>query len=73
MSCISLSNEESLIYVLVSWVFHNVHFGILQAQNAISAYSSTGLIKSMILYILVLGLVISGNTTSTFCKFRLLD
>jgi len=54
-------------------VFHNVHFGILQAQNAISAYSSTGLIKSMILYILVLGLVISGNTTSTFCKFRLLD
>ena len=26
MSCISKSNEESLIYVLVSWVFHNVHF-----------------------------------------------
>jgi len=21
-----MSNDESLIYVLVSWVFHNVHF-----------------------------------------------
>jgi len=26
MCCISLSNDESLIYVLDSWVFHNVHF-----------------------------------------------
>jgi len=26
MSCISISNDESLIYVLVSGVFHNVHF-----------------------------------------------
>jgi len=26
MSCRSMSNDESLIYVLVSWVFHNVHF-----------------------------------------------
>ena len=26
MSCISISNEDSLINVLVSWVFHNVHF-----------------------------------------------
>jgi len=26
MSCKSMSNDESLIYVLVSWVFHNVHF-----------------------------------------------
>jgi len=36
----------------------------LQAENAISAHSSTGLIKSMILYILELGLEISANTTS---------
>jgi len=33
-------------------------------ENAISAHSSTGLVKSMILVILVLGLEISGNTTS---------
>jgi len=26
MSCISMSNDESLIYVLVSGVFHYVHF-----------------------------------------------
>jgi len=26
MCCISLSNNEILIYVLDSWVFHNVHF-----------------------------------------------
>jgi len=26
MSCISRSNDESLIYVLVSGVFYNVHF-----------------------------------------------
>jgi len=25
-TCISMSNDVSLIYVLVSWVFHNVHF-----------------------------------------------
>jgi len=33
-------------------------------ENAISALSLTGLIKSMILYILVLGLEMSGNSTS---------
>jgi len=26
MPCIGMSNDESFIYVLVSWVFHNVHF-----------------------------------------------
>jgi len=25
-SCISMCNDESVIYVLVSWVLHNVHF-----------------------------------------------
>jgi len=34
------------------------------AENAISAHSSTGLIHSMILYILVLGFEISANTTT---------
>jgi len=33
-------------------------------ENAVIAHSSTGLIKSMILDILVLGLEISANTTS---------
>jgi len=33
-----------------------------RAENAISAQSSTGLIKSMILDIIVLGLEISANT-----------
>jgi len=35
-----------------------------RAENAISAYSSKGLIKSMILDILVLGIEISANTTT---------
>jgi len=26
MSCISMSNDESFIYVLVSCVIHNIHF-----------------------------------------------
>jgi len=38
--------------------------GFRRAENAISAHSSTGLIKSMILDILVLGLEIYANTTS---------
>jgi len=25
-NCISMSNDESLIYVLLTWVFYNVHF-----------------------------------------------
>jgi len=45
-------------------VFHNVIFGILRPENAISAHSSSGLIKSMILDILVLELEISAKTTS---------
>jgi len=36
-----------------------------RAEKAISARSSTGLIKSMILDFLVLGLEISANTTSS--------
>ena len=35
MSCISMSNYESLIHVLVPWVFHNVlfrHFGELKMR-----------------------------------------
>jgi len=35
-----------------------------QAENAISAHSSTSHIKSMFLDILVLGLEVSANTTS---------
>jgi len=34
------------------------------AENAISDHSSTGLFKSMIFYVLVLGLEISAKTTS---------
>jgi len=37
-------------------------------ENAISAHSSTGLIKSMILYILVYGLEISANTITFSLK-----
>ena len=60
-----MSIDESLIYVLVSWMFHNGHFFIfLRPENAVSAHSSTGLIKSMILDILVLGLKISSYTTT---------
>jgi len=35
-----------------------------RAQNVISDHSSTGLFKSMIFYVLVLGLEISAKTTS---------
>ena len=65
MSCMSTYNDESLIYVLVSRVFHSVPFSAFwPAENAISAHSSTGLIKSMILVLLVLGLELSANTTT---------
>ena len=64
MSCISISNVESLIYVLLSWAFHIFIFTIWGPENAISAHSSTGLIKAMILDIYVLGLEISAMTTS---------
>ena len=61
--CISMSNDEILIYVLFSWVFHNVKFSeYWRAENAISAHSETGLIKSMILNILVFWLEISVTT-----------
>ena len=57
MSCTNMTNVEILIYVLVSSVFHNVHFRHFdEPENAISAHSSLGLIKSIILDILVLGL-----------------
>jgi len=65
MCYISLSNDESLIYVLDSWVFHNVHLSAFwRAENAISDHSSTGFIKLIILDSLLLGLEISGKTTS---------
>ena len=65
MSCISMSNDESLIYVVVSRVFHIVKFSAFwRPENAISAQSSKGFIKSMILDIIVLGLEISVNSTS---------
>ena len=35
-----------------------------RAENAVSAHSSTGLIKSMILDILILGLKITSNNTT---------
>ena len=58
-------NDESLIYVLVSSSVSQCSFSAFwRAENAISAHSSTGLIKSMILDILGLGLEISSNTTS---------
>jgi len=28
-----MSNDESLIYVIVSWVYHNVHFRHLSELN----------------------------------------
>jgi len=59
-----MSNDESLIYLLVSLCFKKFIFGILRPENAIYAHSSSGLIKSIFLDILLLGLVVSGNTTS---------
>ena len=59
-----MSNDESLIYVLFSWVFHNVHFqhfGELEMRFLL--IRQTGIIKSEILDVLVLGLEISANTT----------
>jgi len=57
-----------MIKVLFSYLFLECFtmfiFGILASLNAISAHSSTGLIKSLILDILVLGLELSANTTS---------
>jgi len=63
MSCISRTNDESLIYVILSvskWSFS----AFWPAENSISAHSSTGLINSMILYMLVFGLEISVKTTT---------
>jgi len=70
--------QEYHIYVLykhVQWWKFNLCTSFLSvsqcsfsaiwcSENAISALSSTGLIKSMILDILVLGLEISAKTTS---------
>ena len=56
-----MSKVESLIYVLLSQCSFSAS---LRAENAISAHSSTGLIKSMILDILVLGLEVSAISSS---------
>ena len=65
MSCINKTNDESLIYVLVSGVFHNVHFrhfGELKMRFLL--IRQRVILKLMILYIRVLGLEISANTTA---------
>jgi len=57
-----MSNDESLIYVLISLGFHIVHFrhfGGLKTRFLIIL-----IIHSMILDILVLGLEISAKTTT---------
>ena len=59
-----MSNDVSVIYVLISWVFQCSFSAFWRAENAISAHSLTGLIKSIILDIQGLGLEISANTTS---------
>ena len=64
MSCISISNDESFIYVLVFSVSQCSFSTFWRPENAISAHSSSGLIKSMILDIFVLGLDISVYTTN---------
>ena len=56
-----MSKVESLINVLVLQCSFSAS---LRAENALSDHSSTGLIKSMILDILVLGLEVSANTTN---------
>jgi len=61
-----MSNDESLIYVLVSWVFINVHFGHFgELKMRFLLIRQRVLIKSMILDILVLGLETSANTISS--------
>jgi len=65
MSSLRMSIGDILIYVLVSLMFNNVHFrhfGFLKMQFLI--IRQMGLIKSMILDILVLGLEISSKTSS---------
>ena len=64
MCCISLSNDESLIYVLDCWVITMFIFAIWPRENAISDHSSTGLIKSINLDTHVFGLEIFGKTTT---------
>ena len=50
MSCITMSKFDSVVFC--------------RAENVISAHSSTGLIKSMILDILMLGYEISAKITT---------
>jgi len=60
-----MSNSEISIYVVVPWDFLQCSFSAFWlAENAITAHSSTGLISSMILDFLVLGLEVSAKTTS---------
>jgi len=54
-----MSNDESLIYVLVSWVFHNIHFrhfGGLKIRFLI--------IRVLVMWFWMLGLEISVKTKS---------
>jgi len=57
-----MSNDESLIYVLVSLVFHNVYFRHIGGLK--TRFLIIPIIHSMILDILVLGLDISAKTTT---------
>jgi len=73
ISCISISNEDSLINVLVSWVYINVHFRHFGGWKCVFCLYVNGFIKSMILDILVLGLEISQRPQLSHCKLRLLE
>jgi len=58
-----MSSDESLFYVVVSSVFHNVHFRhIVGLKTWLLIIRQQVLLKSMILDILVLGLEISSKT-----------
>ena len=59
-----MSNDESLIYVLVSGLFSMFFSAYCRDENVIAAHSSTGHIKLKILNILVFGLEISAKTSS---------
>jgi len=61
-----MSNDESLIWFSTFLSVSQCLFSAFwRSENAISAYSLKYLIKSMILDILVLGLQITVNTTSS--------
>ena len=61
MYCLRMSNDGSLIYVVDSCVSHCSFSAFWRPENAFSAPSSTGFIKTMIFDIIVMGLEISVN------------